>query len=56
MTRAGWYMTLPGMEPSEAWDDAEAPDPDDVLGEADDDETGLPVADEDRLGIDTDDD
>jgi hypothetical protein len=42
------------MEASEAWDDAEAIDPDDLLD--DDDPEGLPVSDEDLLGIDSDDD
>jgi hypothetical protein len=41
------------MEASEIWDDAEAPDPDELL---DDDDDSLSVADEDILGIDTDDD
>ncbi|MEA2370284.1 MAG: hypothetical protein QOH12_678 [Solirubrobacteraceae bacterium] len=43
------------MEASEAWDDAEALDPDDLLDD-EDPETLLPVADEDLLGIDSDDD
>jgi hypothetical protein len=43
------------MEASEAWDDAEALDPDDLLDD-EDPETIPPVADEDLLGIDSDDD
>ncbi|HEX3873563.1 MAG TPA: hypothetical protein VHW26_05420 [Solirubrobacteraceae bacterium] len=43
------------MEASEAWDDAEAVDPDDLLDD-DDPEATLSIADEDLLGIDTDDD
>jgi len=43
------------MEASEAWDDAEAVDPDDLLDD-DDPDAMLPVADEDLFGIDTDDD
>jgi hypothetical protein len=51
---SGSGLILSRMEASEAWDDAEAIDPDDLLD--DDDPEGLPVSDEDLLGIDSDDD